>query len=619
MSVKHVLAPFSAWARALRKPFTIPQDNTLREAAPRYRGWHVNDVEKCIGCGTCADICQNVAIDMVPVDDPEKGDSGLRPRFDYGRCCWCALCVDACPTGSLGMSNEYFWATPDADSFLFTAGVDPMPWNNCELGWRKDGGFDLLAHERVPMPMLDPEERVHTWAEVVLGYTEEQAREEASRCVMCGLCIAACPAHMHIPDYIAAIRDGQERLAAEIIYDNNPLPEMCGKVCTRRCEFVCSIGVNGDPLAIRWLKRYAIERFDDLGEVIRPRVERVGEGKKVAVVGGGPSGLTVAYYLAIRGFAVTVYEALPQVGGATFFGIPKYRFPMPSLEKQVKLLTDAGVKIVTNHRVEKDEFRRLLAENDAVFIGTGLMKPYRLGAPGEDLPGVVYALDLLIDRHVGKPVDVGRKVVVVGGGNVAIDAARVSRRLGAEVTIAYRRRLVDMPADDEEIEDAEAEGVEIVTQAIPLRVEQVEDGRLRFVWGPAEMVPSERGGRPRPKLIEGVEHEMIVDRVIVAIGQGAEHSWMPEEVAEKIADRKGWITVDENGMTAWEGIFAGGDLVNSTADAISAIADGLRAVAGIERWLVGREGKDLPGRHVREEGGPPHWLPKYEPGEDLTR
>ena len=225
------------------------------------------------------------------------------------------------------MSNEYIWVDADPEAFRYTPGLDEKPWDGAEAGWRKEEGFDIVDHERVPMPMLDPEERIHTWAEVVLGYTEEQARKEASRCVECGLCVAACPAHMHIPDYIAAIRDGDDLAALNIIYDNNPMPEMCGKVCTRRCESVCSIGVNGDPLAIRWLKRYVTERFDDFKDVLRTDVERVGEGRKVAIVGGGPSGVTVAYYLAIRGFDVTIYEALPELGGATFFGIPKYRFP----------------------------------------------------------------------------------------------------------------------------------------------------------------------------------------------------------------------------------------------------------------------------------------------------
>jgi len=581
MGLKHTLAPFSAWMQAFSKPFTEPASDGPRPGADRYRGWHINDTDACIGCGTCAEICQNVAIDMVPVDDPTKGDSGLRPKVDYGRCCWCALCVDVCPSGSLGMSNDYVWADSDPEVFRYTPGVEAKPWDGAELGWRKEEGFDLVDHTRVPMPLLDAEERTQSWAEVVVGYTEEQARAEASRCVECGLCVAACPAHMHIPDYIAAIRDGDDAKALGIIYDNNAMPEMCGKVCTRRCESVCSIGVEGDPLAIRWLKRFVTERFDDLAAVLKPTVERVGVGRSVAVVGGGPSGLTVAYYLAVRGFAVTVYDALPQVGGATFFGIPRYRFPISSLEKQVALLESAGVKIVTNHRVDGAELKRLLADSDAVFMGLGLMKPYGLRASGEELPGVIPALDLLREQNTGKTVEVGDKVVVVGGGNVAIDSARISRRLGAAVTIAYRRRVVDMPADDEEIEDAEAENVEIVTQAIPLRVEATDDGRLDFIWGPAKMIDEGEGKRPRPKLIEGIENHLVVDRVIVAIGQGPDLEWLPEAIGEKICNKWGYIDVDANGMTAFDGLYAGGDLVNDTADAISAIADGLRAVDGI--------------------------------------
>jgi glutamate synthase (NADPH) small chain len=585
MSLKHVLAPVSAWARAFQKPFTVPSSETYRPGADRYRGWHINDVDKCIGCGTCSDICQNVAIDMVPVDDPKTGDSGLRPKVDYGRCCWCALCVDVCPSASLGMSNNYIWVDRDADVFRYIPGVDKKEWDQDEKGWRKAEGYNLVDPDRIPMPMMQPEsDRVKTWAEVVLGYTEEQARAEAARCVECGLCVAACPAHMHIPEYIAAIREGDYKKALHEIYDNNPMPEMCGKVCTRRCEDVCSIGVNGEPLAIRWLKRFAVEQFSDLASVLKHDQPQIGSGKSVAVIGGGPGGITVAFYLAIRGFKVSIYEALPQVGGATFFGIPKYRFPLPSLEKQVKLLTDNGVEIHTNHRVDADDFERIKNEFDAVYIGTGLLKPSSLRAPGEDLPGVLPAIDMLIDHHLGKSLDVGQKVVVVGGGNVAIDAARISRRLGAEVTIAYRRRLEDMPADYEEIEDAEAENVELILQNIPLRVEKTDDGRLDFIWGPAEMI-SENGRRPRPKLIEGIENHMIVDKVIVAIGQKPDLDWLPETAREKVANSWGGIDCNTSGMSNLDGVFAGGDLVNDTADAISAIADGLTAVDGIIDYL----------------------------------
>lgn len=582
MSLKHVITPFSAWVRAFTKPYTVPEAKTMRPGAPRYRGWHINDTDRCVGCGTCADICQNEAIDMVQVDEPVGGDAGLRPRVDYGRCCWCALCVDVCPSASLGMSNEYVWVDGDADVFRYTPGVDEKPWDDSVDGWRKEEGFHLFDPKRVPMPHLDPVERVKSWAEVVIGYAEEEARAEASRCVQCGLCIAACPARMHIPDYIAAIRDGDDAEAVRIIYDNNPMPEMCGKVCTRNCEKVCSVGVKGESIAIRWLKRYATERFDDLKSVVELERSDVGMGHSVAIVGGGPSGFTAAYYLALHGFAVTIYDELPKLGGATYFGIPKYRFPLSSLDKQVQLLEDAGVRIITGHRVEAEEFARLREECTAVFVGTGLMKPYRLGTHGEDLPGVIFALEFLRDYHVEKPVEIGEKVVVVGGGNVAIDAARLARRLGAEVTISYRRREVDMPADEEEIEDARAENVEIITQSIPLRVEEREGGGLTYVWGPAEMIPPEEPGkRPRPQLVEGVEHRIDVDRVIVAIGQGPDLGWMGDETAYAVGDKRGWISTNEFGETAVDGIFAGGDLVNPVADAISAIADGLRAVEGI--------------------------------------
>ncbi len=585
MSLKNVIAPFSAWARAVQKPFTVPEADTFRPGADRYRGWHINDTKQCIGCGTCGDICQNGAIDMMPVDDATKGDSGLRPLVDYGRCCWCALCVDVCPSGSLGMSNNYIWIDRDPDVFRYIPGVDKKEWDDDSKGWRKEEGFNLVDPDRVPMPMMMPEEdRVKTWAEVVLGYSEKEARAEAARCVECGLCVAACPVHMHIPEYIAAIRDGQYDVAVNQIYDNNALPEMCGKVCTRHCEDVCSIGVNGDPLAIRWLKRFATEQFSDLSAVLSHDQPQIGVGKSVAVIGGGPGGLTTAFYLAIRGFKVTVFEALPQVGGATFFGIPKYRFPLPSLEKQVKLMTDWGVEIKTNHKVEADEFKQMQQDYDAIYVGTGLLKPSSLRAEGEDLPGVMPAIEMLIDHHLGKTVEVGEKVVVVGGGNVAIDAARISRRLGADVTIAYRRRMEDMPADHEEIEDSESEGVHLITQNIPLRVEQLPEGKLDFIWGPAEMV-SEGGGRPRPKLVEGVENHLAVDKVIVAIGQKPDLRWLPTDVAEKITNSWGGITCDENGMTAAAGVFAGGDLVNDTADAVSAMADGLTAVDGIINYL----------------------------------
>ena len=594
MSLKHLLAPFSAWERIFSKSFAIPKKDIMREGADRYRGWHTNKVDICIGCGNCSQICQNAAIDMVDFIEAKNGDSGLRPRIDYGRCCWCALCVDICPTDSLRLTNEYVWIELDSDDFVFTPGVDKKSWNDVEKGWRGDKGYDIVAHERVPMRMLDGGTRTQTWAEVVLGYSEEEAKKEAARCMDCGICVAACPANMHIPDYIMQIRDGDYNAAVNTIYETNPMPEMCGKVCTRRCEEACAHAKQGEAVAIRWLKRFATEQFDKLSDVIKHDVKNVGQGKRIGVIGGGPSGITVAYYLAIRGFDVDLYEALPVLGGATFFGIPKYRFPLPSLEKQVEMLVHAGVKIHYSTWVDAELYTKIKEESDAIYVGVGLYGGKGMRVKGEEAPGVQNALDFLRDHHLGKQsiVEPGHEVLVIGGGNTAIDAARVSARLGAKkVTIGYRRRHEDMPADWEEIEDAEHENIIITTKYIPLRIEQTEDGRLDMIWGEAEMIAAKPGRRPRPQLIEGSENHMIVDRIIGAIGQQPVMTWVPEKEAATLLNKWKYIDTNESGMSAVEGVFAGGDLVNDIADAISAIADGLKVVDGIQSYLATREPK----------------------------
>ncbi len=587
MDIKGALTPLTAWKQLFKKPHTITVPYVKREAAQRYRGFHYNDLEKCVGCGSCSEICQNEAIDMVPVEgvEPNKGDSGLRPMIDYGRCCWCALCVDVCPTGSLQMSREYIWIRDNPEDFRFIPGKDYQEFME-NPGYQSDPQYSLLDLQRVPMSELDPVERVEEkpWAEVVLGYTEEEARKEAQRCLGCGLCVSACPATMHIPDYIAAIAKGDYEEAVNLFYDTNPLPEMCGKVCTRQCEFVCTVGYKGEPVAIRWLKRFASEQFDDLKDIVS--VEKGSpKGKKVGVIGAGPSGLTVGYYLAQKGYEVTIYEAFPKAGGMTMAGIPKYRFPWGSLDKQIELIESVGVKIVYNHKVTADEFKDLMEKYDAIFIGVGLMDAWNLDVPGDDHPQVISALKMLVDVNLGKKVEIGEKVVVVGGGNVAMDAARVSRRLGAEVIVSYRRRLVDMPADEEEIEEAKDEGIIFETQTIPSRIEPLENGKIRYVYWKAQMVDQGPGKRPKPVPIKEEEFYHDVDRVIVAIGQKGDYNFLPKEIVEKIVER-GKIKIDSStGMTSVEGLFAGGDAVNRVMDAISAIGDGLRAVKGIDKYL----------------------------------
>ena len=591
-NIKGTVNPLTALGQFGKKPHTLRFPEIQVEAADRYRGLHYNDLEACIGCGNCSTICMNKAIDMIPIEgiEAKKGDSGLRPRVDNGRCCWCGLCVEVCPTGSLNLTKDYIFVSENADDFLWIPGVS-NPDGDKRRSWVSKLGESLNDYQRVPMPELDGKERVKSFAEVVLGYREEEARMEASRCISCGLCTEACPEHMHIPEYINAIAAGNDEDAVRIIYDNNPLPEMCGKVCTRRCEDVCAVAKRGEPLAIRWLKRYATETAENaeiIKEIVDPKIDEP-NGFKVGIIGAGPSGLTAGYYLALRGFDVTIYEASNKAGGMTMWGIPKYRFPMDSLDKQIEYMQSIGVKIQFNTTVGKDiKFEEIYNNFDAVFIGIGFQKPYTLGIEGEDLPGVMAAIDLLKTINGGGKVDIGDKVVVIGGGNVAIDGARVSARLGADVTILYRRRVEDMPADWEEIEGAEAEGVHIIPQAIPVKFIPDEKGWVKYVrYQKAEMVPDPKGGRPRPVPIEGSETDIEVTAVIGAIGQQADYSFLPEEFQNKIGIERGRIkVVNEYNQTADPKIFAGGDAVNRTADAISAIADGYKAVKGIAKMLL---------------------------------
>ena len=593
--LKGLLQPLGAIKQLGKNPHTIPFEDLSKDASDRYRGLHYNDLEECIGCGNCSTICQNAAIDMINLENIEgkDGDSGLRPRVDNGRCCWCALCVDVCPTGSLNLTKDYIFVSEKSADFYWIPGVDnPKAKEENRLSFTSDASISLSDYTRVPMRELEGGERIKSFAEVVLGYNEEEARKEASRCISCSLCTEVCPDHMHIPEYINAIANADDEAAVRIIYDNNPLPEMCGKVCTRRCEDVCAIQVRGEAVAIRWLKRYATETaptIELMKEVIQPNVSEP-NGKKVSIVGAGPSGLTAGYYLALKGYDVTIYEAKAKAGGMVMYGIPKYRLPIESLDKQIGFMESIGVKIKYNTAVGKDiSFDEIYENSDAVFLGVGFQKAWTLGLENEEAEGSIPAVDYLDIINRGDSYNVGKKVAVIGGGNVAIDGARVSRRFGAEVTILYRRRVSEMPADWEEIEGAEDEGIHIEIQAIPTRIIVDNNNKVTGIeYLKAEMIADDKGGRPRPVAIEGSETIYECDTVIGAIGQEADYSFIPEKYLNNIELKRGMIITNEEKQTGDPKVFAGGDTVNKIADAISAIADGFIAVKSIDKMLMGK-------------------------------
>ena len=587
MSLKDIISPFHVWKRAAQKPWTIKDPINNRPGAENYRGFHKNDLEKCIGCGTCEDICQNAAIDLVPVEGQEttNEDSGLRPKIDYGRCCWCALCVDVCPSGSLTMSNQYIWVDSDPEVFRFIPGADKKEWDDEKKGYKKANNFQLIDFDRIPMNELNVEERVTSFIEMVKGYSKEQAMKEAERCLECGICVARCPAHMDIPEYIKAIREDDIKQAVQILYQTNPFSASCGRICTHRCEDVCSLAHNGDPIAIRWLKRYILDQTspEELQHILNDKIQK--NDKKIAVIGAGPSGLSASYYLVLLGYDVTVFEGNSQAGGMLRYGIPEYRLPYDQLDKDINYITSLGVKINYNSKISsKEQFKKIYDEYDALFVSPGLWNSIPIKIIGEDLPNVISGIELLIKVTNKAEIELGEKVAVVGGGNSAMDAARTAKRLGADVEIYYRRRIEDMPADKEEIEEAMEEKVKFFPQTTPLEIIKTGE-KIRFIWGKNKMEDQGFGKRPKPILIKEKTYETILDTLVIAIGQKSDLSFLPKNVRDKIESKWETIVADEFGKTKIDKIFSGGDISNNVADAVSAIGDGHRAAIGIDKYL----------------------------------
>jgi glutamate synthase (NADPH) small chain len=588
-----ILKPLRSLKFLGEKPVTIRVPYETRPTAPRYRGFHRNDLDTCIGCGTCSEICDNDAIRLVEVPGCEAGTgkTNKKPLIDYGRCCWCALCVDVCTTGSLSMTQEYIHISPETDDFFFLPDEKGIHGEEYPAGYAADEKINFLDLQRIAMEELPAEERKDSFVEIVKGFSKEQAQKEASRCVACGLCTATCPAQMNIPEYIDAIwRDDLEE-AGRQIYKNNPLPDVCGRICTHKCEDACSIGNRGEPLSIRWLKRYAMDAVpaEDYEKLLDQKVVEH-NGASVGIVGAGPAGLSAAYYLGLMGYEVTIYEAYPEAGGMMRYGIPEYRLPYETLDKDIDFIKKLGVDIRTKTKVGEDvSLEELREKHDAVYIATGFHQGRSTRTPGTDHENVFQAIDLLARITRGEEFRVDENIVVIGGGNVAMDIARsLARkqmaaygRVGITVTSLESRDI--MPADEEEIVESQEEGIVFYPGRGPAEVLVDEKGGITGLKTNKCTRVFDEEGRFSPQFDESDVLVLEGSQVIEAIGQAPDMSYLGEW-AEKLELDGRRIKVDEYYRSSEPWLFVGGDIIKGP-DVINGIATGHQAALGIDDYL----------------------------------
>lgn len=457
-----------------------------------------------------------------------------------------------------------------------------------------------MSLKKVPMPEQDPQVRNRNFSEVALGYTGEMAVEEAGRCLNCKHrpCMSGCPVNVRIPEFIMHIAAGEFEKAYETIYETNSLPAICGRVCPQetQCEQKCVRGIKGEPVAIGRLERFAADWY--MKNIKRQAAKTPRNGKKAAVIGSGPAGLTCAGDLAKMGYDVTIFEAFHKAGGVLVYGIPEFRLPKDLVEKEIEALKALGVEIRTNMVIGKTlTIDDIFNEGyEAIFIGSGAGLPSFMGIPGENLNGVYSANEFLTRINLMKaymfpqaatPVKCGRNVAVVGGGNVAMDAARSAKRLGAEnVYIVYRRSEAEMPARIEEVHHAKEEGIIFKLLTNPTRILGDDNG---WVSG-MECVNMELGepdasGRRRPVTVQGSEHVIDVDTVIIAIGTSP-NPLIRSTTPGLETNKWGCIVADEDtGKTSREGVFAGGDAVTGAATVILAMGAGKKAAKAMDEYI----------------------------------
>ncbi|MCQ2430435.1 MAG: NADPH-dependent glutamate synthase [Clostridia bacterium] len=464
-----------------------------------------------------------------------------------------------------------------------------------------------MSPKKNPMPVQDPEVRAHNFDEVALGYDEQTALDEAARCLNCKnpSCVTGCPVRVHIPEFIARTAEGDFEGAYQVIHQSSSLPAVCGRVCPQetQCESKCVRGIKGEPVGIGRLERFVADWHNTFasGTPVTPAPN----GHRVAVVGSGPSGLTCAGDLAKAGYAVTVFEALHVAGGVLMYGIPEFRLPKRIVQKEVDTLKAMGVEIRTNVVIGRTVTVDELFEDgyEAVFIGSGAGLPNFMGIPGESLNGVYSANEFLTRSNLMKayrdgsatPIMHAKHVAVVGGGNVAMDAARTARRLGAEkVYIVYRRSMDELPARREEVEHAMEEEIEFRLLTNPTEIlgyhnpEDKRDPKNGFVTGircvRMELGEPDARGRRRPVTIPGSEFDLDVDCVVMSIGTSP-NPLIKTTTEGLLVNDHGGIIVNEDGLTSREAVYAGGDAVTGAATVILAMGAGKTAAAAIDNFL----------------------------------
>ncbi len=457
-----------------------------------------------------------------------------------------------------------------------------------------------IKKESVAMPKQKPEVRRKNFNEVALGYTEEQALEEASRCLQCPKpqCVTGCPVEVPIPEFIKLLREKKYTEAARKIKEKNSLPAICGRVCPQeeQCQQTCVLGKVGDPVSIGRLERFASDSERKRGVDIPER--RPPTGKKIAVVGAGPAGLTAAADLVKLGHKVVIFEALHIPGGVLIYGIPEFRLPKKIVQAEAEYVQKLGAELRLGYLIGRIHTIPELFKKgfDAVFIGSGAGFPSFLGLPGENSGGIYSANEFLIRINLMKaysfpaydtPIRIGKHVVVIGGGNVAMDSARSALRLGAEeVCIVYRRSREEMPARAEEIENAEEEGIVCKFLANPTRFLSDEKNWVKAMECICmELGPPDESGRRRPIPIKGSEFVMDTDTVVVAVGR-TPNPIIQSTTSGLAVTKWGTIVVDENGKTSIEGVYAGGDIVTGEATVISAMGAGKKAAKSMNEYLM---------------------------------